>query len=89
MSGNRTSRRPWDTKPVVAASTWASCRPRVCSGICMAGTWTEPASGGSSSAPGLNNELIAPDENRDRKRSECSERLYGTLGLFQDYRVAY
>ena len=59
MSGNRTSRRPWDTKPVVAASTWASCRPRVCSGICMSGTWTEPASGGSSSAPGLDNPLIA------------------------------
>jgi hypothetical protein len=22
MSGNRISRRPWDTKPVIAASTW-------------------------------------------------------------------
>ncbi len=40
-------------------STWASSRPRVCSGICTAGAPTEPASGGSSSAPGLDNELIA------------------------------
>ncbi len=52
MSGNRTSRRPWDRKPVVAASTWGSSRPRVCSGSCAAEAPTEPASGGSSSAPG-------------------------------------
>ena len=88
MSGNRTSRRPW-TEVCRRGFDVGSSRPRVCPGICTAGTPTEPASGGSSSAPGLNNELIAPDENRDRKRSECSERLYGTLGLFQDYRVAY
>jgi len=59
MSGNRTSRTPWETKPVVTASTWGSSRPRVCSGICTEGAPTEPASGGSSSAPGLDNELIA------------------------------
>jgi len=86
MSGNRTSRRPWDTKPVVAASTWASFRVRVCSGICTAGAPTEPASGGSSSAPGLDNETHCLDDDGDRNRSECRERLGGLLKFY--YRQA-
>src|SRR5579864_237030 len=59
MSGNRSSRRPCDTKPVVAASRWGPSQPRVCLGICTAGTPTEPRAAAPRPHQGLSNELIA------------------------------
>ena len=82
MSGNRTSRKPWDTKPVVAVRRGLHLGARMlghlhggrADGTCELWLLVRTRSG---------QRTHRLDDNGDRNRSECCERLGGLLKFYR------